>query len=139
MPGRRRPAREVNRAECGLTSASRPTSKGAPPGCLGQKQSLAAVVRIAWTSISARLASTIDLLGILDSATPDEICPGAVVRSARWWAWDLPGVATDGHILQVLRDGNERASDIAVATWPRCARPCTPVTRLPLPHRRSRG
>jgi len=37
-------------------------------------------------------------------------------------------VATAGHVLQVLRDGNERASDIA--TWPRCARPCAPVTRL---------
>lgn len=91
MRGRRRPAREVNRAEYGLTSASRPTSKGAPPGWLGQKRSLAAVVRMARTSISARLASTIDLLGILDSAAPDEICPGAVVRSARWWPWDLPG------------------------------------------------
>jgi hypothetical protein len=76
----------------------------------------------------ARLSSTIDLLGILDSATPDEICPRAIVRSARWWPWDLPGVATAGRILQVLRDGNERPSDIAVATWPRCARPCTPVT-----------
>jgi hypothetical protein len=46
-------------------------------------------------------------------------------------------VATAGHILQVLRDGNERASGIAVATWPGYARPCTPVTRLPLPRRRS--
>jgi hypothetical protein len=63
----------------------------------------------------ARLASTIDLLGTLDSATPDEICPGAVVRSARWWPWDLPRVATAGHVLQVLRDGNERASDIATS------------------------